>query len=63
MMYLKIPNYPQEFIDAYVKFMISKYITKIDSIDVKSKKSKKSNKANENVIKHRIKGSYLLTKL
>ena len=41
MMYLKIPNYPQEFIDAYVKFMISKYITKIDSIDVKSKKSKK----------------------
>ena len=63
MMYLKIPNYPQEFIDAYVKFMISKYITKIDSIDVKSKKSKKSNKANENVIKHKIKGSYLLTKL
>ena len=63
MMYLKIPNYPQEFIDAYVKSMMSKYINKIDSIDVKSKKSKKSNKANENVIKHRIKGSYLLTKL
>lgn len=63
MMYLKIPNYPQEFIDAYVKSMMSKYINKIDSIDVKSKKSKKSNKANENVIKYRIKGSYLLTKL
>ncbi|EER68456.1 hypothetical protein ACWOCB_06590 [Gemella haemolysans] len=63
MMYLKIPNYPQEFIDAYVKFMFSKYINEIDRIDVKSKKSKKSNKANENVIKHKIKGSYLLTKL
>lgn len=72
MMYLKIPNYPQEFIDAYVKSMMSKYINKIDRIDVKSKKnkknkkskkSKKSNKANESDIKHRIKGSYLLTKL
>ena len=69
MMHLKIPNYPQEFIDAYVKFMLSKYINKIDRIDVKSKKSKKSkksnksNKVNKNAIKHRIKGSYLLTKL
>lgn len=32
MMYLKIPNYPQEFIDAYVKFMLCKYIDKIDKI-------------------------------
>ena len=69
MMHLKIPNYPQEFIDAYIKSMMSKYINKIDRIDVKSKKnkkskkSKKSNKANESDIKHRIKGSYLLTKL
>lgn len=63
MMHLKIPNYPQEFIDAYVKFMLSKYINKIDRIDVKNKKSKKSNKVNKNAIKHRIKGSYLLTKL
>lgn len=69
MMYLKIPNYPQEFIDAYVKFMLSKYINKIDRIDVKRKKSKKSkksnknNKVNKNAIKHRIKESYLLTKL
>lgn len=30
MMYLKIPNYSQEFIDAYVKFMLCKYIDKID---------------------------------
>lgn len=30
MMYLKIPNYPQEFIDAYVNFMLCKYINKID---------------------------------
>lgn len=72
MMYLKIPNYSQEFIDAYVKFMFSKYINEIDRIDVKSKKSKKSKKsrkskksdnANNNGIKHGIKGSYLLTKL
>ena len=38
MMHLKIPNYPQEFIDAYIKSMMSKYINKIDRIDVKSKK-------------------------
>lgn len=69
MMHLKIPNYSQEFIDAYVEFMFSKYINKIDRIDVKSKKSKKSkksnksNKVNKNAIKHIIKGSYLLTKL
>lgn len=44
MMYLKIPNYPQEFIDAYVKSMMSKYINKIDRIDVKSKKTKKAKK-------------------
>lgn len=30
MMYLKIPSYPQEFKDAYVKFMLCKYIDKID---------------------------------
>ena len=30
MMHLKIPNYPREFIDAYVKFMLCKYIDKID---------------------------------
>lgn len=69
MMHLKIPNYSQEFIDAYVKFMFRKYINEIDRIDVKSKKSKKnrkskkSNNANNNGIKHGIKGSYLLTKL
>lgn len=28
MMSLKLPNYPREFIDAYVKFMISKYINR-----------------------------------
>lgn len=31
MMHLKLPNYPQEFVDAYVKFMISKYIDSIVS--------------------------------
>lgn len=30
MMHLKIPNYPQEFIDSYIKFMLCKYIDKID---------------------------------
>lgn len=30
MMHLKIPNYSQEFIDAYVKFMLCKYIDKIN---------------------------------
>lgn len=28
MMHLEIPNYPREFIDAYVKFMLCKYIDK-----------------------------------
>lgn len=32
MMHLKLPNYPQEFVDAYVQFMIIKYI---ESTDVK----------------------------
>lgn len=31
-MHLKLPNYPQEFVDAYVQFMIIKYI---ESTDVK----------------------------
>ena len=31
MMHLKLPNYPQEFVDAYVKFMISKYIDSVVS--------------------------------
>lgn len=39
MMHLKIPNYPREFIDAYVKFMLCKYINKIDKIDIRGKKS------------------------
>lgn len=30
MMHLKLPNYPQEFVDAYVQFMISKYIESTD---------------------------------
>lgn len=30
MMHLKLPNYPQEFIDAYVQFMIVKYIENTD---------------------------------
>lgn len=30
MMNLKLPNYPQEFVDAYVQFMISKYIENTD---------------------------------
>jgi len=34
MMHLKLPNYPQEFVDAYVQFMISKYI---ESTDVEKK--------------------------
>lgn len=33
-MHLKLPNYPQEFVDAYVQFMISKYI---ESTDVEKK--------------------------
>ena len=28
MMHLKLPNYSSKFIDAYIKFMISKYINK-----------------------------------
>lgn len=31
MMHLKLPNYPQEFVDAYIKFMISKYIDSVVS--------------------------------
>lgn len=31
MMHLKLPNYPQEFVDAYVKFMIRKYIDSVVS--------------------------------
>lgn len=30
-MHLKLPNYPQEFVDAYIKFMISKYIDSVVS--------------------------------
>ena len=30
MMHLKLPNYPQEFVDAYVQFMIIKYIESTD---------------------------------
>ena len=30
MMHLKLPNYPQEFIDAYVQYMIVKYIENTD---------------------------------
>ena len=31
MMHLKLPNYPQEFVDVYIKFMISKYIDSVVS--------------------------------
>ena len=34
MMHLKLPNYPQEFVDAYVQFMIIKYI---ESTDIEKK--------------------------
>lgn len=30
-MHLKLPNYPQEFVDVYIKFMISKYIDSVVS--------------------------------